>query len=308
MMIDRKLYYSIKPIIPRRIQIALRRELARRQYLSNMDTWPIDKRANKRPKNWAGWPEGKRFALILTHDVDTAYGQEKSRLLMNLEERMGFRSSFYFVPERYDVNKNLQRQLVEKGFEVGVHGVNHDGHLYRSRQIFDKRAIKINTYLKEWTAVGFRSPAMHHNLEWIHDLDIEYDASTFDVDPFQIQPDGMSTIFPFWIAENSSQNGYVELPYTLAMDFMLFVLLKKKSIDIWKQKLDWIVEHGGMALLLTHPDYMSFEDGKTGLEEYPVKYYSELLDYIQSEYEGQYWHVLARDISSFWRATYANKA
>ena len=38
------------------------------------------------------------------------------------------------------------------------------------------RAIKINHYLKEWKSVGFRSPSMHNKLEWIHDLNIEYDS------------------------------------------------------------------------------------------------------------------------------------
>ena len=33
------------------------------------------------------------------------------------------------------------------GFEVGVHGLNHDGKLFQSRQIFEKRSHKINYYL-----------------------------------------------------------------------------------------------------------------------------------------------------------------
>ena len=69
--------------------------------------------------------------------------------------------------------------------------------LYRFRRVLQQRASIINAYLKEWGAVGFRSPAMHHNLEWLQDLDIEYDASTFDTDPFEPQPDGVGTIFPF---------------------------------------------------------------------------------------------------------------
>jgi hypothetical protein len=40
---------------------------------------------------------------------------------------------------------------------------------------------------------------MYHDLELLHHLDIEYDASTFDTDPFEPQPDGMGTIFPFWV-------------------------------------------------------------------------------------------------------------
>jgi hypothetical protein len=76
--------------------------------------------------------------------------------------------------------------------------------------------------------------------------------------------------------------------------------MKQKNIDIWKKKLDWIVEQGGMALLNVHPDYMNFDGGKLGLEEYPAKYYDEFLEYIKSKYEGQYWQALPKDMARFW--------
>ncbi len=141
---------------------------------------------------------------------------------------------------------------------------------------------------------------MHHNLEWIHDLNIEYDASTFDTDPFEPQPDGVATIFPFLVRGNSDQRAYVELPYTLPQDFTLFVLMKEKDIEIWKRKLDWIVTCGGMALLNTHPDYMNFDGKKGGMDEYPVGHYVEFLEYIKRKYEGIYWHILPREIARFW--------
>ena len=99
-------------------------------------------------------------------------------------------------------------------------------------------------------------------LGWIHELGSEYDASTFDVDPFEPQPDGMSTIFPFWVSSGDN-TGFVELPYTIVQDFTLYKMLGEQNNDIWKKKLDWVAEHGGMALINTHPDYMSF-DGKLG--------------------------------------------
>ena len=299
-MFVRGLYYFLKPAIPRRLQLFLRYKLILKKLNSYSNIWPIDIKANKLPEDWSGWPQDKKFALILTHDVDTDRGQRKCRALMDLEKQLDFCSSFNFVPERYKVDPTLQTQLVENGFEVGVHGLNHDGKLYKSRKIFQERAGKINGYLKAWNAVGFRSPAMHHNLEWIHDFDIEYDASTFDTDPFEPQPDGVCTIFPFWVSKDGTQDGYVELPYTLSQDFTLFVLMKEKKIDIWKQKLDWIAEHGGMAMLNTHPDYMHFGNGKPGIEEYPADYYVDLLEYIKDKYKGRYWHVLPKKIARYW--------
>lgn len=52
--------------------------------------------------------------------------------------------------------------------------------------------------------------------------------------------------------------GFVELPHSLVQDFTLFVILRERNIAIWRRKLDWIAERGGMALLKTHPDYMCF--------------------------------------------------
>ena len=289
-------YYLIKTILPRPLQLSVRSVMVRYRLKRIAGIWPILEAALKLPDDWKGWPQKKHFALVLTHDVDTASGQGKCRELYNVENFLGFRSSFNFVPERYAVDLDLRQTLAEKGFEVGVHGLNHDGKLYSSQEEFLKRAERINHYLAEWNAVGFRSPAMHHNLEWLKALNIEYDASTFDTDPFEPQPDGVGTIFPFWVGRDDG-TGYVELPYTLPQDHLLFVMMKEKTIDIWKKKLDWISENGGMALLNTHPDYMKFGGGKCGLEEYPVEYYIEFLEYVKEKYEGQYWHVLPRDLA-----------
>jgi len=296
-----KIYYFSSPLISRRLQIFLRRKLILRKKLVCKNIWPIDKRAAKLPGNWSGWPGNKQFALILTHDVDTANGHKKCHALIKLEQKLGFMSSFNFVPKRYDVSPELRSYLSNNGFEVGVHGLYHDGKYFNSRKIFQERTIKINQYLKDWNVVGFRSPSMLRNLKWFHDLNIEYDASTFDTDPFEPQSDGVCTIFPFLIPNNSSNGkGYVELPYTLPQDFTLFVLMQEKGIEIWKKKLDWIAEKGGMALLITHPDYMNFDGTNLGDEEYPVEYYIELLEYIKTKYEEQYWHVLPRDMARYW--------
>jgi hypothetical protein len=300
----RQLYYLIKPAIPRRIQIYVRRAIVLRIKRMTSDIWPIDKNAGSPPEGWRGWPDGKKFALVLTHDVDTGRGLDKCANLLEIERSLGFFSSFNFVPLRYQVSSALREDLVSKGFEVGVHGLYHDGKLYKSKELFLERASIINQYLKDWGSVGFRSPSMHHNLDWIHELDIEYDASTFDTDPFEPQPDGMQTIFPFLVNGNHSRPGYVELPYTLPQDFTLFVLLKEKNIKIWQEKLDWIVERGGMALLNTHPDYMSFNKNPLEIEEYPAQLYREFLCYVRDTYRDDYWPVLPKDMAAFWKSNY----
>ena len=298
-MLPLRIYYIVKPLVPRRVQLMLRRLQIRRMLPSQTHEWPICQHAGKAPEGWSGWPEQKKFALVLTHDVDTGRGQDRCKRVIRIEEELGLRSSVFFVPERYSVSSDLRHYLTSHGFEVGVHGLYHDGKLYSSEEVFQRRAVQINKYLKEWNCSGFRSPSMHYNLSWLRSLDIEYDASTSDTDPFEPQPNGMGTIFPFWVPGSGETEGYVELPYTIPQDSTLFILLKEKGIRLWKKKLDWVAEHGGMALSVTHPDYMSF-GGKSAFDTYPAEYYEEFLNYIKVKYEGQYWHALPRDMADFW--------
>ena len=132
------IYYFIKPLIPRRLQISLRRQIVSRKLNTSKKIWPIDPDSFEMPVGWKGWPDGKKFAVLLTHDVDTAKGQERCLKLLDIEKELGFKSSFNFVPERYVVDPKLRHKIIENGFEVGVHGLNHDGKLYNSKEIFDQ--------------------------------------------------------------------------------------------------------------------------------------------------------------------------
>lgn len=295
-----RIYYQLKPLFPRHFQLFLRRRYVAIQALRYRDIWPIDPAAGEVPAGWTGWPDEKKFALVLTHDVDTERGQERCMDLADMENRLGFRSSFNFVPLRYRVSPDIRFRLEEQGFEIGVHGLYHDGKYYQSRKIFQERADVINQYLKDWKCVGYRAPCMDARMEWFHDLQIEYDSSTFDTDPFEPNSNSVRTIFPFLVRNGETNNCYVEIPYTLPQDFTLFVLMQLRTIDIWKIKLEWIVKKGGVVVLNTHPDYMNFISGGKGPEDYPASYYEDILMHIKKNYAGQYLHILPRDLARFW--------
>jgi uncharacterized protein len=312
-MLLNNIYYSLKPAIPRPVRLAIRRKLAFRKLDRIRDFWPILPGSEYPPKGWPGWPGGKKFAFVLTHDVEGQRGLTRVPELAELEMKYGFRSSFNFVPGAdYRVPKELRDWLTINGFEVAVHDMHHDGKLFRSRRNFARRAPYINHYLEEWNAAGFRSGFMMRRLSWLHELDIAYDMSTFDTDPFEPEPDGVNTIFPFWVPRRSTaesmndqpstinqpRSGYVELPYTLPQDSTLFLMMRERSNGIWRKKLDWIAKHGGMALLNTHPDYMRF-DGSHNSLEVPSTQYEDFLSYTRSRYAGQYWHVLPRQMAEF---------
>ena len=288
--------------MPRSLQIRMRRMRAASLRSQFADRWPILEKAGTPPADWKGWPDGVRFAVVLTHDVEHAGGQDKSLALMQAEIEEGFVSAFNFVPERYTPDFNVHKELKSNGFEVAVHGLNHDGRLFESYEEFSRRAVKINQYLKEWDAVGFVTPAMHHNPEWIKMLNIEYDCSTFDTDPFEPMNEGeIESIFPYWVSTGENGEGFAELQYTMPQDHGLFIIHQEKTIDIWKKKVDWIVEKGGMVKVTTHPDYINFGDTAIGREEFPIRFYRELMQYIRTKYAGQYWNPLPRELAKYVR-------
>ncbi len=314
MSLLRNIYYEIKPYVPFGARLAFRRALARRVLARSRGEWPVLAGSDRQPARWPGWPAQKKFALVLTHDVEGQKGVDNVPKLARLEETIGVRSSFNFVPEGgYHTPAELRADLASRGFEVGVHDLRHDGKLYRSQQTFQQAAVRINRYLHDWNVGGFRSGFMHHNLDWLHNLDIAYDMSTFDVDPFEPQPDGVGTIFPFWVpnpafraghAGSGVSPGYVEMPYTLAQDSTLFLLLEEKTPAVWKEKLDWVAERGGMALVNVHPDYMAFE-GSPQLGEYPAEIYAEFLRYVQRSYAGLFWLALPWEVAALVRENMA---
>lgn len=289
--------------------MAVRRFTARRKLRTCADIWPIDPLAAKIPAGWPGWPERKQFSVVLTHDVEGPDGLAKCRQLAELEMSLGFRSSFNFIPEGpYSVTPELRKWLLDNGFEVGVHDLHHDGKLFASRHGFAEKAKRINHYLRDWNASGYRSGFMMRKMDWLHDLEIVYDASTFDTDPFEPQPDGTRTIFPYWIPtpgandSNGARSGYVELPYTLPQDSTLFLVLQEKTPEIWTRKLDWVAGNGGMALVNVHPDYINFTAGPNASHEYPAAAYAQLLQHINEKYRGKFWNTLPRDLATWFKS------
>jgi len=329
-VIRNRFYYSIKPLLHRSVKLAVRGWFARRKRERVMDTWPIMPGSERPPTGWPGWPEGKQFALVLTHDVEGQGGLDKCRKLMELERKLGFRSCFNLVPlGDYRASREFREELVAKGFEVGVHDLYHNGKLFLTRREFNRNAPLINQHLADWGAVGFRSGFMLRQPGWLHDLNLLYDASTFDSDPFEPQPEGMGTIFPFWVPGPAAQSakckvrgsefelgrlsnsapgpqspafsapGYVELPYTLPQDSTLFLVLRERHPDIWLQKLAWIARHGGMALVNVHPDYLRFEGEAESTTTFPVERYVHFLQYARERYGDAFWHPLPREVAAY---------
>ena len=295
------LYYQFRPLIPRSVQLALRRRYARAQAKVSFPSWPIESiLVDKQNREFkirllAGkesrlpfmhyWPHGNRASVVLTHDVETAKGVSNIPRLRKLEQKYHVLSSWNFVPERYRFDRRVLQDLRDEGCEIGVHGLHHDGRLFSSRAIFEKSLPRINAYLREWDAVGFRSPSTQRNADWMPLIAAKYDSSFPDTDPFEPQPGGCCSIFPYFLGN------MVELPITMPQDHTLFAILRQNDISIWKKKATWLIEKHGMVLANIHPDYM--------LTAKDLRYYEELLDFLTSR--DELWYALPRDVAGWWR-------
>ncbi len=296
-----QLYYLLKPALPRVITRTIRSASGRSKSRKPIENWPIDPRypsfqlevlrqvllltGTNSIRYTSLWPDGTRFAFVLTHDVETGGGQAFVREVAALEEALGFRSSFNFVLERYPLDLELIGELRQRGFEVGCHGLKHDGLMFRSRKEFLSRAAILNTRMRELGIVGFRSPLTHRNPEWMQALDIEYDGSFFDTDPFEPIPGGAMTIWPYFIGR------FVELPYTLVQDHTLISVLGASTPQCWLQKVNFIEQNRGLALLISHPDYLR--------DKTTWNCYAQFLSSMAGR-DG-FWWALPREAARWWK-------
>ncbi len=296
------IYYAIKPLIPRSFQLRLRRRYASSQLARSFPHWPIEpilvelhQRELLRALRERGaeclplvgfWPDGHSSACVLTHDVEGQKGLDNVDLLLELERRHGFVSSWNFIGEQFEIPADTFETLRAAGCEIGLHGIHHDGKLFQSRARFERSLPKIHRYLREWGVVGFRSPSTLRRAEWMHELGCLYDSSFPDTDPFQPQPGGCCSIFPFFFGE------VVELPITLVQDQALWEILERPSVDLWLEKSAWIIANHGLVNLITHPDYFTRPER--------IRMYDEFLAFLATQ--RRCWHALPREVGEWWRA------
>src|SRR5437870_12758992 len=81
-MFINRTYFFLKPLMPWRLRLAVRRWRAKRNREVFADLWPIDPNAGITPPGWPAWPENKRFVLVLTHDVEGIKGVPRVEQLM----------------------------------------------------------------------------------------------------------------------------------------------------------------------------------------------------------------------------------
>lgn len=301
----RDAYYAIRPLIPVKVRKHLQRIYFRGWDQIPFPAWPVDRtvenifelllvlsmktrEVKRTPFIWF-WPEGARSCTVLTHDVETSAGRDFCSQLMDLNDSYGIKSSFQIVPEkRYQVPEALLNTIRQRGFEINVHDLNHDGHLFNERDEFLERAERINCYARQFGARGFRSAVMYRNVDWYEALDVSYDMSIPNVAHLDPQRGGCCTVMPFFIGN------ILELPVTTIQDYTLFNILQDYSIRLWREQISLIRQKHGLINLVIHPDYVIDREAR--------RVYSELLQYVsQLRSDRETWIAKPNEVAQWWR-------
>jgi hypothetical protein len=222
--------------------------------------------------------------------VETLAGRDFSEQLMDLDDAFGIKASFQVVPEkRYPVPESYLQAIRDRGFEINIHGLNHDGNLFRHRNTFLDDAKQINDYARKFGARGFRSPVLYRNADWFQDLDFSYDMSVPNVARLEPQRGGCCTVMPY-----SLPGGMTELPLTTTEDYTLFHILNDYSVTLWKRQMSMIHAAHGLMHFIIHPDYV--------IESRAQDAYKALLSELtQLRSNDNVWITQPREVDRWWR-------
>jgi hypothetical protein len=209
--------------------------------------------------------------------------------LMDVNDSFGIKASFQVIPEeRYHVTAAFLQSIRDRGFEVVVHDLNHDGHLFRDRERFVERAAKINAYGKEFGATGFRAGVLYRNQLWYDLLDFEYDMSVPNVAHLDPQRGGCCTVMPYFVGK------VLEIPVTTTQDYTLFHILNDYSTTLWERQIELIMEKHGLISVVIHPDYITGARAKNT--------YEGLLAHLaQLKVRRNLWVTTPGEVNTWWR-------
>lgn len=302
----RNAYYFLRPLM----HVGVRRYIQRAHSSGwrnlSFPRWPVDttvedlceqllllsmkaKEIDRVPFVWF-WPDGAQSCVAMTHDVETERGKAFCPELMDMDDSFGIKASLQLVPEgSYEVSPRFIQDIRDQGFEVAIQDLNHDGHLFRDRNEFLRRAQRINKYGNAYQAKGFRAAVLYRNLDWYDALEFSFDMSVPNVAHLDPQRGGCCTVMPYFVGD------ILEIPLTTTQDYVLFHLLNDYSLDLWKAQTDLIMKKNGLMSFIVHPDYV--------IEKKAQGIYRDLLSFLREQgLRKRIWFAVAGEIDEWWRS------
>ena len=192
--------------------------------------------------------------IILTHDVDTKSGLKWVEEIARLEMEYGFRSLWNVVGHRYKIDYSILDRLEANGFEIGLHGYNHDNRdAFLPESELRYRLNKCGDFLRRYRVKSFRSPSWFRSETLFSVLKdyFQYDYSYLDTDV--LCPGGNGGCL--WTKTFSLFAGLTHIPTTLPFEAPLFFgCATEQLVEFWKPKVAWLKSCGGNIVINTHPE------------------------------------------------------
>lgn len=248
-------------MVPSRLRSLLaglfgRRQRRRQRRWSVFPAWPLDLSSDLledwacgRPSPWAGRPT----PVVLSHDLDSPEGLANLvRDFLDVEVRVGARSTNYVVPCAWPIDHGLLREVRRRGHDIGVHGYDHSNRTAFLPEMQRTPRLRAGAELaRRYEGRGYRAPSLLRT----HDLMVGL-ARHYDYDSsiptsgglFPTPNNGCASARPFRLA------GLVELPLSMPRDGSLLFLGygPGEILDLWRTCADQIRQSGGVVVLLTH--------------------------------------------------------
>ena len=237
------------------------------------------------------WKNGSRCAVALSFDSDhetnelrdggksigrLSWGQYGHRVgvprILKVLDKYGVQASFYVPAVTALLYPDEQRELVEGGHEVGIHGWIHELNSTLPYEAERDLMLRSSDVLQKTTGarpVGMRTPSWDfspHTLAIARDMGLAYDSSLFaDDDCYELLLDGEST-------------GVVELPVEWVRDDAVYFWMNRFAshrpytppsdvFDIFRRELDAAYQEGGLFQLTMHPHVIGYRSRIWILEE-----------------------------------------
>jgi hypothetical protein len=302
----RNLYYALRPILPVHVRRHLQKLRLSGWHRIAFPRWPIDVTVEtlmrrvmalqlkslglrRVPFVWF-WPDGAPSCAMMTHDVEGPSGREFCGRLMDLDDGFDIKSAFQLVPDvRGQSSTMLAERLRDRGFEVNLHDLTHDGSLFQDRTEFVNRAAQINRYARQLQCDGFRSGSMYREQQWYEAFEFSYDMSVPNAAHLEPQRGGCCTVMPYFVGD------ILELPLTTTQDYSLFHILEQYSTTLWEQQIELLMASHGLITFITHPDYLQ--------KPRALAVYGDLLRHLhQIRAERGVWVALPGEVNRWWRS------
>jgi peptidoglycan/xylan/chitin deacetylase (PgdA/CDA1 family) len=262
------------------------------------------------------YPDGSKFAVCLTHDIDVVNFSRISTLknvlkflilknkklnlmwdfedFMKLEDKYDAKSSFFFLTvnkEDMDFNFGVEDleyeigNIADKGWEVGLHG----GHeAYNNLDVINKNKKQLEKVLGK-EVIGYRNHYLRFKVpdtwELLSKSGFKYDTTYGYADCVGFRNGTCHPFKPFNLNTNEEID-ILEIPLTI-MDRTLFDYMKldmKGRWDITKLLIDTVEKNNGVITILWHNTFMIDEN---------LRFYEKILKYC---HEKRAWMTSGEEI------------